>query len=60
MSKCARLYKPFVLVRASSFSRCLQCNTLLRAIANSLWRKGSPYVYATQMTFKHCVICDRL
>jgi uncharacterized protein with PIN domain len=43
------------------FSRCLQCNSVLGAIAKQLVAdKVPPYVYATQMIFKHCVVCDRL
>jgi uncharacterized protein with PIN domain len=43
------------------FSRCLRCNTALHAIAKSLVSgRVPPYVYATQMTFKHCAVCDRL
>ena len=43
------------------FSRCLQCNTLLRAIAKQfVVERVPPHVHATQMTFKHCAICDRL
>jgi uncharacterized protein len=43
------------------FSRCLQCNTLLRAIAKQLVaERVPPHVHATQMTFKHCALCDRL
>jgi uncharacterized protein with PIN domain len=43
------------------FSRCLQCNALLGAIAKQLVAaRVPPYVYASQMTFKHCAICDRL
>jgi uncharacterized protein len=43
------------------FSRCLQCNSVLGAIAKQLVAdKVPPYVYATQMIFKHCAVCDRL
>jgi uncharacterized protein len=43
------------------FSRCLQCNASLRAIAKQcVAERVPPYVQATQMTFKHCAICDRL
>ena len=43
------------------FSRCLQCNALLGAIAKQLVAaRVPPYVYASQMTFKHCAICDHL
>ena len=43
------------------FTRCLRCNTALRAIAKSLVSgRVPPYVYATQMTFKYCAICDQL
>jgi uncharacterized protein with PIN domain len=43
------------------FSRCLRCNATLLAIAKpSGLGRVPPYVYATQMTFKHCVICDQL
>ena len=43
------------------FSRCLQCNVLLEAIAKDLVaERVPPYVYASQMTFKQCAICNRL
>jgi uncharacterized protein with PIN domain len=43
------------------FSRCLRCNATLRAIAKPLVsERVPPYVYATQMTFKQCAICDQL
>ena len=43
------------------FNRCLQCNSVLDAIAKQLVAdRVPPYVYATQMIFKHCVVCNRL
>jgi uncharacterized protein with PIN domain len=43
------------------FTRCIRCNAPLRAIAKRLVaERVPPYVYTTQMTFKHCVACDRL
>jgi uncharacterized protein with PIN domain len=43
------------------FTRCLQCNTPLCTIAKQVAvERVPPYVYATQMIFKHCVACDRL
>jgi uncharacterized protein with PIN domain len=43
------------------FSRCLRCNAALWAIAKPLVSgRVPPYVHATQMTFKHCAICDQL
>ncbi len=43
------------------FGRCLQCNVLLGAVAKALVaERVPPYVYASQMTFKHCAICNRL
>jgi uncharacterized protein len=47
--------------RIQVFSRCLRCNSPLRAIAKQLVAdKVPPYVSATQMTFTHCATCDRL
>jgi hypothetical protein len=41
------------------FSRCLRCNAALHAIAKQLVsERVPPYVYATQMTFKYCAICE--
>jgi len=43
------------------FTRCLRCNSPLRAIAKQVVAdRVPPYVYATQMTFKHCATCDQL
>ena len=43
------------------FTRCLRCNAPLRAIVKEAVAESVPsYVYATQMTFKHCARCDRL
>jgi len=43
------------------FSRCLRCNAPLRAISKQVVvDRVPPYVYATQLTFKHCARCDRL
>ena len=43
------------------FSRCLQCNVLLEAIAKDLVEERvPPYVYASQTIFKQCAICNRL
>jgi uncharacterized protein len=43
------------------FSRCLQCNVLLGGIAKQLVEgRVPPYMYASQMTFTHCAICNRL
>jgi uncharacterized protein with PIN domain len=43
------------------FTRCLRCNALLCAIAKpTVAERVPPYVYATQMSFKYCVACDRL
>ena len=47
--------------RMQLFSRCFQCNALLSAIAKPrVAARVPPYVYTSQMTFKHCAICDRL
>jgi uncharacterized protein with PIN domain len=47
--------------RIRVFSRCLRCNAPLRAISKQLVvDRVPPYVYATQLTFKHCARCDRL
>jgi uncharacterized protein len=47
--------------RIHVFTRCLRCNAPLRAIAKQLVAGRVPsYVYATQMAFKHCAMCDRL
>jgi uncharacterized protein with PIN domain len=44
-----------------AFSRCIRCNALLDPIAKrGVVTRVPPYVYATQMTFKHCVSCDQL
>ena len=43
------------------FTRCLRCNTCLRPVTKGAMAGRVPsYVYATQMTFKHCVACDRI
>jgi uncharacterized protein len=47
--------------RIRVFSRCLRCNAPLRAIAKQLVvDRVPPYVYATQLTFKHCARCNQL
>jgi uncharacterized protein with PIN domain len=43
------------------FSRCIRCNTLLQTVSRQLVAgKVPPYVYATQMNFKQCAVCNRL
>jgi uncharacterized protein with PIN domain len=47
--------------RLQPFSRCLRCNAPLGVIAKELVAdRVPPYVYATQITFKYCGICDRV
>jgi hypothetical protein len=47
--------------RIQMFSRCIRCNTPLRAIAKqAVAGKVPPYVYTTQTAFKHCAACNRL
>jgi uncharacterized protein with PIN domain len=47
--------------RIEAFTRCIRCNAPLRAIAKQVVAgRVPPYVYTTQMTFKHCALCDRL
>ena len=47
--------------RIQAFTRCLQCNAPLHAIAKPVVaERVPPHVYATQMTFKHCAPCDQL
>jgi uncharacterized protein with PIN domain len=42
------------------FTRCIRCNAPLRTIAKPVvGERVPPYVYATQMAFKHCAVCDR-
>jgi uncharacterized protein with PIN domain len=43
------------------FTRCIRCNAPLNSIAKSAVVSRVPaYVYATQMTFKHCALCDHI
>jgi uncharacterized protein with PIN domain len=43
------------------FTRCLRCNTRLYPVTKGAMAGRVPsYVYATQMTFKRCVACDRI
>lgn len=47
--------------RIQAFTRCIRCNAPLYIIAKPVVVKRVPaYVYATQMTFKHCAPCDQL
>jgi uncharacterized protein len=47
--------------RIQVFTRCLRCNAPLRPLAKEVVAaRVPPYVYATQMSFKHCAACDRL
>jgi uncharacterized protein with PIN domain len=47
--------------RIEIFSRCIRCNTPLRAVPRGLVAGKVPaYVFATQMAFKTCDACDRL
>jgi uncharacterized protein len=47
--------------RVEVFTRCIRCNTPLRTIAKQVVvGRVPPYVYATQMAFKHCTACGRL
>jgi uncharacterized protein with PIN domain len=47
--------------RATVFSRCIRCNTLLRPVSRELVAGKVPvYVFTTQKTFKACDVCDRL
>ena len=47
--------------RIRVFTRCLRCNAPLQPIAKEVVAARVPsYVYATQLTFKHCATCDRL
>jgi uncharacterized protein len=42
-------------------TRCLRCNAPLHPIAKTaIAERVPPYVYATQMTFKCCLGCDRI
>ena len=44
-----------------AFTRCIRCNACLHTIAKPAIVKRVPaYVFATQMTFKHCAPCDHL
>jgi uncharacterized protein with PIN domain len=44
-----------------AFTRCIRCNALLNTIAKpAVVTKVPAYVYATQMTFKHCALCDQV
>lgn len=43
------------------FSRCLQCNVPIVAIAkNSLWGRVPDYIYETQEHFRRCPKCNRV
>jgi uncharacterized protein len=47
--------------RTAVFSRCIRCNTPLQLVSRDLVAGKVPaYVFATQMTFKTCDVCDRL
>jgi uncharacterized protein with PIN domain len=47
--------------RIEVFSRCIRCNTSLRPIAKEVVAgRVPPYVFATQLAFKHCMACERL
>jgi uncharacterized protein len=44
-----------------AFTRCIRCNAPLNTIAKpAVVTKVPAYVYATQMTFKHCPLCDQV
>jgi uncharacterized protein with PIN domain len=43
------------------FSRCLECNTLLREVdKEAVFEKVPPFVYLTQNRFAICPTCDRV
>jgi uncharacterized protein with PIN domain len=47
--------------RIQAFTRCIRCNAPLCTIAKPVVvKRVPPYVYATHMTFKHCVPCNQL
>jgi uncharacterized protein with PIN domain len=43
------------------FTRCLRCNGLLKSVRReAIIGKVPPYILASQTTFKHCMVCDRV
>ncbi len=43
------------------FSRCLQCNVLIKAVQkSSLWGRVPDYIFETHDHFKRCPECDRI